>query len=91
MIHGTHAHGGPVQVTLHRLAGLLVHEASVSILVAGRVAVMQAADQVTAATLFPGGQAFQLFHWNKRNKYVHLEISEANNSFEWASASQNRS
>lgn len=44
VIHGTYAHGGSVQVTLHRLAGLLIHEASVSILVAGRVAVMQTAN-----------------------------------------------
>lgn len=44
VIHGTYAHGGSIQVTLHRLASLLVHEASVSILVAGRVAVMQTAD-----------------------------------------------
>lgn len=62
VIHSAHAHRGSVQITLHRLAGLLVDEASVSILVAGRVAVMQTADQVTAATLLPGGQTFQLLH-----------------------------
>lgn len=44
VVHGAHAHGRPVQITLHRLACLLVHEAPVSILIAGRVAVMQTAD-----------------------------------------------
>lgn len=45
VVHGAHAHGRPVQITLHRrLACLLVNEAPVSILVAGRVAVMQTAD-----------------------------------------------
>jgi hypothetical protein len=40
VFQGAHAHRGPVEISLHRLTGLLVHEASVSILVAGRVAVM---------------------------------------------------
>jgi len=62
VIHGADAHGRPVQVTLHRLACLLVDETPVSILVAGRVAVMQTADQVTAAAFLPGSQAFQLLH-----------------------------
>lgn len=45
VIHGAHAQGRSIQVTLHlRLPCLLVDEAPVSILIAGRVAVMQTAD-----------------------------------------------